>query len=176
MVTRIKILLSLSIFFILTTISIFAEPVSMQSSDIEEVLTEIRNRQNTEANEVLSPEKISSEQLIKLGEAVIAQIYPDSYARKNVVEQGAEEQMQGIYKLIGYRYIESGFKLDKAEEMYNSWIQDKGAVIVENFNSDAESDPYYVGFSMVVYILALIIIIILISVFNRLTQVSPKKS
>jgi hypothetical protein len=170
MVIRLKFLLSFCIFFIFITISIFAEPEYLPDSDVEEVLSEIKNNQNIVVNEDISPEKISSELLIKLGEAVIVQIDPDSSGRKNVIEQGAEKQMQEIYQLIGYRYIESGFELDIAEEMYNNWLQDKGAVKVDAFNSEDESESDSVGFSFTLYILGLIIIIILISVFNWLRK------
>ena len=171
---RIVIFCFLAIFI---SLAIYADTaVIEQSASMEEILKEIRNIQQVDTNAAIIPDTVSDEYLIKLGKAIVAHIYSDTQEQvklENKLASEGSEQQQDMYKLSGYRYIESGFDLEINKEMLDSWIQGKGAVIVDDFNTDKNDDDYNPAYGEALIILALFIIIIIIYIFNKIKKKKP---
>jgi len=168
---RIVIFCFLSVFI---NIAVYADTaVIEQSANMVEILKEIRNIQQVDTNAAIVPDGVSDEYLVKLGKAIVAHIYSDTLEQSKLdnklATEGAEQQ-RDMYKLSGYRYIESGFNLDVNKEMLESWIQGKGAVIVDDFNTNKNDDDYHVAYGEALIILALFIIIIFIYLFNKIKK------
>ncbi|MDP8221520.1 MAG: hypothetical protein P9X26_09245 [Candidatus Stygibacter frigidus] len=169
---KIVILCFLAVFI---SITVYADTaVNEHRAGIVDILKEIRNIQQVDTNAAIIPDEVSDEYLVKLGKVIVAHIYSDTLEQdkleKNLASEGAEQQ-QGMYKLSGYRYMESGFDLGVNKEMLDSWIQGKGAVIVDDFNTDdKEDDDYHVAYGEVLIIIALFIIIILIYIYNKIKK------
>jgi len=169
---RIVIFCFLSVFI---NIAVYADTaVIEQSANMVEILKEIRNIQQVDTNAAIIPDEVSDEYLVKLGKATVAHIYSDTLEQvkleNKLASEGAEQQ-QGMYKLSGYRYIENGLKLDVNKEMLDSWIQGKGAVIVDDFNTDdKDDDDYHVAYGEALIILVLFIIIIFIYIYNKIKK------
>ena len=161
--------------FVFINIAVYADTaVIEQSANMVEILKEIRNIQQVDTNAAIVPDGVSDEYLVKLGKAIVAHIYSDtleqSKLENKLASEGAEQQ-QGMYKLSGYRYIESGFDLKINKEMLDSWIQGKGFVIVDNFNTDDKNDDNYnPAYGEALIIFALFIISILIYIFNKIKK------
>jgi len=159
--------------FVFINIAVYADTaVIEQSANMVEILKEIRNIQQVDTNAAIVPDGVSDEYLVKLGKAIVAHIYSDTLEQSKLdnklATEGAEQQ-RDMYKLSGYRYIESGFDLKINKEMLDSWIQGKGAVIVDDFNTN-KNDDYHVAYGEALIILVLFIIIILIYIYNKIKK------
>jgi len=161
-----------AIFF---SITVYADTaINEQNMSMEDILKEICNIQQVDTNAAIIPDEVSDEYLVKLGKAIVAHIDSDTLAQDKLEDklasEGAEQQ-QDMYKLSGYRYIESGFDLEVNKEMLDSWIQGKGFVIVDNFNTDDKNDDNYnPAYGEALIIFALFIISILIYIFNKIKK------
>lgn len=159
--------------------AVFADSAADQHNLIlEDILEEIRNTQEVDSNAGIILEKVSDDYLVKLGETVTLNIYPDPPEQERLKilleKESAEQQQQELHKLLGYRYIESGFDLNISRDMLENWMQGKGAVTIDDFNSEDKSDEdYHPGFGTVLFFLALLIIIIIINIFSQLKK-KPK--
>ena len=139
---------------------------------IEKVLEELRLAQNIDSNEAIALDKVSEEQLARLGEAVIFLMYPDPREHKywdNVMGGEGSENLQEMHKWMGYRYIKSGFNLDENKDMLGFWLHGDGTVVGNggNIRSRMKSD-YHAAYGEIIVLLALMILTIVISLYNSL--------
>ncbi|MCF7920949.1 MAG: SHOCT domain-containing protein [Candidatus Cloacimonetes bacterium] len=139
---------------------------------IDKVLEGIRLYQNVDSNELIDPEKISDERLENLGKAAVSQLYPAADKHEFMKDMMGDEDsvhLSKMYKWMGYRYIKSGFNLNETQEMLDSWMQGSGPMM--------DADGHYmrhggtkwpVGSVHLLFVFALIILVIILSIYNTL--------
>ncbi len=110
-IRKLWIFLPLVVVFILS----FTIPSNLQSDTgddhgrpLETILEEIREVQGIGPNERIDPEKVSSEQLEELGEAVMSIMHPDSEQHElmdNMMGGEGSESLSAMHQMMGYQYL-----------------------------------------------------------------------